>query len=1185
MRAPLLVCSACGTANEPGRKFCGECGNRLAVSCPACGSSNAPGARFCGECGSSLGTGAAAVATAVAAAAAPAGTDTRVAERRLVTVLFADLVGFTTLAEGRDPEHVRELLTRYFDVAREVVERHGGIVEKFIGDAVMALWGAPVAHEDDAERAVRAAMELVDVVHGLGPGLEARGAVLTGEAAVTLGAIGQGMVAGDLVNTASRLQSVAAPGTVLVGEATQRAASIAITFEPVDEQDLKGKAAPVAAWRAVRVVAKRRGGGREDRLEAPFVGRDAELRLLKDLFHATIRDRRVRLVSITGQAGVGKSRLAWEFLKYVDGVVDAVFWHEGRSPAYGQGLSFWALGEMVRSRAELLESDDEQTTRAKIRASVDRFITDEDEAHRVEAALLALLGVGEAPDGGAQGMFAAWRTYFERITGHGTVALLFEDLHWADSGLLDFIDHMLDWSLNVPILIVTLARPELLDARPGWGAGRRNFLALDLQPLDDAAMRELLGGLVSGLPEPAIRSIVTRAEGIPLYAVETIRMLVADGRLVERDDGRLEPAGELGDLAIPETLHALIAARLDSLTPEDRMLVQDAAVLGQSFTTAALAAVSGLEPDVLDQRLSTLVRADLFRREADPRSPERGQYVFVQAVIREVAYSTLALRDRRGRHLAAARYFESLGDDELAGALATHYLAAFRSAPEGPEADALATQARIALRAAADRAIALGSPLQAVGYLEQALEVTDSDNERAAMLEQAGEAASIGARTEVALPLLERAQEIRERLDDERALAKVILLRARALFDGRQHGESVALLRPAVERFAALSNDPIGIALSGMLARNLVRLNQYAEGLELLDRVLTAAERIGAADLVAEAMGAKGIAYGYQGRMWEARAMYSGARQLAEEVGRTDIMASATQNLSFEIALDDPRQAVDLQREGVELARRLGRRTTEITTLGNLSEDARRTGDWDWVLNEISAVLTLHPEGNDIVPLRIARQIFLAFRGESDVDEYVALEAALTEISDPDIGVGYEEIKAVAAFGKGNWAAAAALWMEAAGASDLNQPYILPRAGHAFVLARDDVGAEAVLERLRTLGTRGRAVDADRTSIAAGIAGLRGDTGAAMAGYRTAVAAWRSLGLPWDEAITVLDAVTVLGASDPEIVGWVDVARATFERLRAAPLLERLDEAVAAGGRGAAPSAPVPASTPVESQA
>ena len=1108
------------------------------------------------------------------------GNEARVAERRLVTVLFADLVGFTSLAEGRDPEHVRELLTRYFDLAREVVERHGGLVEKFIGDAVMALWGAPVAHEDDAERAVRAALELVDAVHALGPGLEARGGVLTGEAAVTLGAIGQGMVAGDLVNTASRLQAAAAPGSVLVGEATQHAASIAITFEPVDEQYLKGKAAPVAAWRAVRVVAQRRGRGREDRLEAPFVGRDAELRLLKDLFHATTRDRRVRLVSITGQAGVGKSRLAWEFLKYVDGVVDAVFWHEGRSPAYGQGLSFWALGEMVRSRADLLETDDEQTTRSKIRASVERFITDEDEGRRVEAALLALLGVGDAPEGGSQGMFAAWRTYFERITGHGTVALLFEDLHWADSGMLDFIDHMLDWSLNVPILIVTLARTELLDNRPGWGAGRRNFLALDLQPLDDAGMRELLSGLVSGLPEPAIRSIVSRAEGIPLYAVETIRMLVADGRLIERDDGRFEPARRTGRPRDPRD--APCADRGTSRRPahEDRMLVQDAAVLGQSFTTAALAAVSGLEADVLEQRLGALVRADLFHREVDPRSPERGQYAFVQAVIREVAYSTLAMRDRRGRHLAAARYFESLGDDELAGALATHYLAAYRSAPDGPEAEALASQARIALRAAADRAIALGSPLQAVQYLEQAIEVTVSDEDRAGMLEQAGEAASIGARTDQALPLLEQAQEIRERLGDERAVARVIGLRARALYDGRQHDESVALLRPAVERFAAFSDDPVGITLTAILARNLIRLNQYAEGLELLDRVLAAAERVGAADIAAEGMVAKGIAYGYHGRMWEARALYGGARQLAEEIGRPDIMGAATQNLSFEIALDDPRLAVDLQRQGVDLARRLGQsnqRDHDARQLVGGCAPHRRLGlgaRRDQCRPDAPSRRQRHrpapPRAADPgSPIEASRTTPSSPRSRR----------ALVDITDPDIGIGLLDIRAILAFAAGRSADAAAPWLEVAGISDLNQPYVLPRAGHAFVLAGDDAGAEGTLERLRALGTRGRAVDADRAAIAAGIAGLRGDPAAALTGYRTAIAAWRGLGLPWDEALTVLEAVTVLGTSDPEVAGWADVARETFQRLRATPLVERLDEAVAA-----TPAPRAPTAATVESQ-
>ena len=267
-----------------------------------------------------------------------------------MTVLFADMVGFTALSDGRDAEAVRELLTQYFELARDVIERYGGTVEKFIGDAVMAVWGTPVAHEDDAERGVRAGLELVDAVRRLGPEIQARAGVLTGEAAVTLGAVGQGMVAGDLVNTASRLQSVAAPGTVLVGEATQRAASSAIAFGPAGEHTLKGKTAPVPAWVALRVVSKRKGMGRTDRLEAPFVGRESELRLLKDVFHATTREERARLVSITGQAGIGKSRLAWEFLKYVDGVVEGVWWHDGRSPAYGEGVTFWALGEMVRYR-------------------------------------------------------------------------------------------------------------------------------------------------------------------------------------------------------------------------------------------------------------------------------------------------------------------------------------------------------------------------------------------------------------------------------------------------------------------------------------------------------------------------------------------------------------------------------------------------------------------------------------------------------------------------------------------------------------------------------------------------------------------------------------------------------------------------------------------------------------------
>ncbi len=522
-----MICPNCATENKPGRKFCVACATPLATACPNCGAAFDPGDVFCGECGTPLGGGQPAARTAASgfgvgpasatrgtsggASGSPApapGTPAALAERRLVTVLFADLVGFTPFAEERDAEEVRDTLTRYFELASDVIGRYGGTVEKFIGDAVMAVWGAPTAREDDAERAVRAALDLVDVVKGLGPTIQARAGVLTGEAAVTLGATNQGMVAGDLVNTAARLQSVAQPGTVLVGEPTMRAASAAIAFEEAGEQVLKGKQAPVAAYRALRVVSQRGGQGRSDLPEPPFVGRDEELRLLKDLIATTGRDRKTRLVSITGPGGIGKSRLAWELEKYIDGISETIYWHRGRSPAYGEGITFWALGEMVRRRARLAETDDEAATRDRIRSTVADFVPDEEDRRWVEPALLTLLGLEPAPAGGRDVLFAAWRIFFERIAERGTTVLLFEDLQWADTGLLDFIEQLLEWSKNVPLIVVTLARPELFDRRPDWGSATRNLTRLALEPLDDGAMRRLLDGFVPGLPDDAIAAIL-----------------------------------------------------------------------------------------------------------------------------------------------------------------------------------------------------------------------------------------------------------------------------------------------------------------------------------------------------------------------------------------------------------------------------------------------------------------------------------------------------------------------------------------------------------------------------------------------------------------------------------------------------------------------------------------------------
>ena len=494
----------------------------MGVACPSCAAANEPGDRYCGTCGEPLsGDGRPVVAAGPAAPASPGPVAVSAAglERRLVSVLFADLVGSTSMAEGADMEVVREMLGDYYSLCRDVVLRYGGVVEKFIGDAVMAVWGTPVAHEDDAERAVRAALDLVDGARSLrtptGEALVVRAGVLTGEAAATLGAEGQALVAGDLVNTAARMQSAAAPGTVLVGEATMRASEASIDYEPAGERVFKGKSAPVPAWRAVRVAAGHGGSGRVTRLEPPFVGRDDELRMVKEVFHQAARERRPRLVSVTGPAGIGKSRLAWELEKYIDGMVETVYWHQGRSPAYGDGLAFWALGEMVRQRARIAETDDPAAAREKLAAMAAQYLLDPDERARVEPRLAALLGLEAAPPGGAEELTAAWRTLFERIADHGPTVLVFEDLHWAESGLLDFIEGLLGAGRSRPILVVALARPDLMETRPTWGATVRNHLRLDLAPLDDAAMEMLLLGMAPGIPPEAITADPGPSRGRP----------------------------------------------------------------------------------------------------------------------------------------------------------------------------------------------------------------------------------------------------------------------------------------------------------------------------------------------------------------------------------------------------------------------------------------------------------------------------------------------------------------------------------------------------------------------------------------------------------------------------------------------------------------------------------------------
>ena len=1168
-----MTCSNCGTENRPGAKFCAECATPLAASCPGCGSANPPGAKFCSECATPL------VAADRPAAAgtvrpapsglsaperrAPTGAEAG-AERRLVSILFADLVGFTPFAAERDAEEVRETLTRYFDLASDVIGQYGGTVEKFIGDAVMAVWGAPVAREDDAERAVRAALELVDAVRTLGPTIQARAGVLTGEAAVTIGATNQGMVAGDIVNTASRLQSVAVPGTVLVGEATERAASGAIMFEEAGEQTLKGKAAPVPAWRAVRVVAQRGGRNRSDTLEAPFVGRDEELRQLKDLFQATGRERRPRLISVIGPGGIGKSRLAWEFLKHLDGLLDRVWWHAGRSPAYGDGITFWALGEMIRGRAGLVEADDEATTRARIADVVRAHVTDPGEAAWIESALLALLGI-DAQIGSDQ-LFAAWRTFFERLAASSPVVMVFEDLHHADQGLLDFIDHLMEWSRGVPVTVVTLARPELLERRPDWGAGKRSFTSIYLEPLPPVEMERLLAGLVPGLPAKAVASIVARADGVPLYAVETVRMLLSQGRLV-LDGGAYRPVGTLDDVAVPETLTALIAARLDGLDPADRDVVEDAAVLGQSFSLPGLAAVSGVAEAELELRLRALVRRELFVLDVDPRSPERGQYAFVQALIREVAYNTLSRRDRKVRHLAAARYFENLATDELAGGLAGHYLAAQRLAADPAEADALAGQARVALRAAAERAAALGSHEQAIAFLEQALEITTDPADRARLHTSIVAAARQGLDAELVMRHAEAAVLERRRTADREGIALSVADHGRAIRQERvDPAAALVMLTAAWEEFSDLEQTPAGVQLMISIALAHSGLNNVADTIAWSDRFLPIAERLGLLEATTRGMVLRGTSLLQQGRPREGIVLLRGSHQLALANDLRDIELPARVLQTFFEQWGEPSLGLELTREGLDIARRLGSRSYGFQMVGNGCICAFRVGDWDWATSLLDDWLAIDTDFTQRAEFFVDRAILRTLRGEdaaADVEAATRLRVAVG-ITDPQWESYELWASAWAALVAGRYDEACRLGEHAVELTSYFAPLAYPLVVRSALWAGDPAGAAAALASLEASGYLGPALTADRLVARAGIDALEGRVPASLAGYREALRMYRQLGLCFDEAAAGADMATLLAPQDrdvPDIAAAIASARETLQRLGARPFLGRLDGA------------------------
>lgn len=1171
-----MNCPTCGAEIVPGRKFCGGCGTALASPCAACGFANRPGVRYCEECGHALTEGPGQAVAPGVSAPAPAA----VSELRLVTVLFADLVGFTTLSESRDPEAVRELLNRYFEVCRGMVERYGGVVEKFIGDAVMAVWGTPVAREDDAERAVRAALDLVDAVQQLGqevgvPGLKARVGVLTGTAAVNLGAQGQGMVAGDLVNTASRVQSKSEPGTVLVGETTRRATEAAVAYESAGSHELKGKSEPVTLHRALRVVAGRGGLLKSERLEAPFVGRERELRLVKELFHACLEGRRAHLVQVSGLAGVGKSRLSWEFFKYMDGVEVEVYWHRGRSPAYGQGMTYFALAEMVKGRAGILEGEERTPAMAKLMAMVEEFFPEPADRRFAIPRLAHLIGLEERPAADRQDLFAAWRMFFERLAGSGPVVLVFEDMQWADPSLLEFLAYLLEWSKSLPIFVITLVRPDSDGA--GLAGSLRNATSIHLDPLPRAAMEQLLTGLVPGLPPSLGERILARAEGIPLYAVETVRMLLDRGLLVE-DGASYRMVGEPGPLEVPETLHALIAARLDGLSAGERKLVQDASVLGKTFNNAALAALSG-EPEAdLEPLLRSLVAKEILTVQADPRSPELGQYAFLQDLLRTVAYETIPRRDRRDRHLRVAEELGRAaeeGADETVEVVASHFLEAWRLDPDAAEAGELRSRARDLLVRAGERAASLAAVAEAQSAFERALELTDTAAERARLSELAGQMALRRGHVQEAAALLEEAGRLFEEAGEPRSAGRVQARLADVELEEDRQDQALSRMRRALGELEGGDPDPDLAHVLSQLGRLLALSGHREEALAALERALELAEHLALPEVYSHALSSKAILLQRADRLQEGEILLREALRVAEQHGLTEAAMRAYNNLAVVLdAGDRYTDEMELVERWLQAARRAGSRQWELRILTAQPDLLAQLGRWDEALatweeaqqaEEFASMPGIVRMQLDLAPIHASREEWAEARRPLDTLRHMASS------SNPEDVLTYAVIHAQVLLLEGRPAEACAAvtpFVASLGESGLGLTDI--RIKRALALAAGaalDLGDVASAERLLGVARAARPgrvtpwLRGQVSRLSARLENLKGNQKAVEGGFRAAEQAMRDLGDVVDLGVVLTEhAEWLVAQGQLERSETLRVeAHALWEKLRATVWLQRLD--------------------------
>ncbi len=901
--------------------------------CTACGHEHPAGAKFCPECGAALG----------------ATTPMTREERKVVSVLFCDLVGFTAASEHADPEDVRARLRPYHAQLQQVIENYGGTVEKFVGDAVMAVFGAPVAHEDDAERAVRAGLRILEAIEELNRGdeklqLQVRVGINTGEAVVALGARperGEGFVTGDVVNTASRLQGIAPINGVAVSEPTFRQTERVFTFVPLEPVQVKGKTEPLAVWQPL--AARARFGADVIRTSTtPLVGREFERSQLIATFERAATHRSCQLVTVVGEPGVGKTRLCTELLQYIERRPGLVRWRQGRCLPYGEGIAFWALGEIVKAECGILKSDFPEEALTKLEQAIPEH---EPDRAWLKARLAPLVGAGGEP-AAQEESFTAWRRFLEGLAAQNPTVLVFDDLHWADEPMLAFLEHLSDWSEGVALLLLCTARPELHEKHPTWAAGLRNAQTINLAPLSDDDTATLVALLLKRtvLPMATQHALLDRAGGNPLYAEEFVRLL-SDRDLL---------AGPLEEVPLPNSVQALIAARLDTLSPERKSLLQDAAVIGKVFWAGALATMGEREPRDVALALHELARKELVRPARSSSMQGEEEYGFWHLLVRDVCYAQIPRSRRAARHRAAAAWIErQAGDrvDDLSDVLAYHYTQALelaRAAGLEQEVPELEAASRRYLALAGERALPI-DVASAEASFARALGLTpEHQSERAVLLERWAQAAQQQGRFAEARAALEEALDL-YREDGATVAAARTLTALSSVLRGFGDTRARELIADALTLLEAEAPGPELVSAYAQLATRRSIDAAFAEAIVAAERALGLAAGLSLPE-PASALGVRGFARACLGDAHGLADMRR-ALALAVEHGLGRDAAALHNNLAFTTWLHEgPAAALALCEDGMDFCERRGiaeialtiaaTRLTFLAACGR-SEDAR----------------------------------------------------------------------------------------------------------------------------------------------------------------------------------------------------------------------------------------------------